>query len=91
MDAAIGNFSGQLWSYLIQWLCLPSFSPAQSRWKEAVDKDSCVADQAATVSYSEVSCIVLSTHRLDNDAHATGICTSNGSTHVHNSQQHTHR
>jgi hypothetical protein len=38
-------------------------------WKEAVDKDSCVADQAAAVSYSEVSGNALSTHRFNNDTH----------------------
>ena len=55
MDAGLGNFSGQSRSYSAQFLCLRSFSPAQANWTAAVDMDSCVADQAATVSYSEVS------------------------------------
>jgi len=54
MDAGLGNFSGQSGSYSVQCLCLLLFFPAQANWTAAVDSDSCVADQAATTSYSEV-------------------------------------
>jgi hypothetical protein len=67
MDAGLGNFSSQLGSHSVQCFCLQSFSPAQANWTEAVDMDSCVADQAATVSYSEVSCVALSSQCLDID------------------------
>jgi len=60
MDAGLGNFSGQSSYYSIRGICLRLFSPAQANWTEAVDNDGCVADQAATVSYSEVSCVALS-------------------------------
>ena len=92
MDAGLGNFSGQSWPYLFQCLCLRLSSLAQANWTQAVDKDSCVADQAAAVSYSEVSCAALSPHCLHNTmTHLVpGICTSNGGTHVRDSQQYVH-
>lgn len=64
MDAGLGKFSGLSSSYPVQCLCLQVVSPAQANWTEAVDDDSCVADQAATSSYSEVSCVAPSTYRL---------------------------
>jgi hypothetical protein len=57
---------------------------AQATWKDAVDKDSCVADQAAAVSYSEVNCVALSMHASTTQL-LSGICTSNGGTYVRGS------